>query len=367
MQKVNTAYYELEGTHYEIGRQMARLLGKEALHVTAPEGFTDTDLNNALTLLNKYCPGITDELKGFSDENNISLRDNIYIWMTYLKPRCSQIALLPAHTESGHTILARNYEFGVEEEDFHVYRVAPEGKYAHIGGSLLEFGRSEGINECGLAVSMSSCGFPVSNIPEMRAPGIFGLNFFAVIRSILDNCRNVDEALEKLQEMPIAYNINLILADRKENIALFETMNGEFAIQRGSSSGDTDFLCATNHIAIDFFKLREPVAMRNSRVRYENIQKFIQNSGKVTEQQLKNFMLTKYPAGLTAWYYKDWFGTVKTVIMDVNEGRFSICWGGRAENGWDDYYLDKKAGNKDKEIQVIHEQGEKEFFEIISI
>lgn len=367
MQNVKTAYYELEGTHYEIGRQMAKLLGKEALHVPAPESFTETDLNNALTLLDLYCPGITDELKGFSDENNISLRDNFYTYMSYLKPRCSQIALLPVHTQNGHTILARNYEFSITEEDFHVYRVAPTGKYAHISGSLLEFGRTEGINECGLAVSMSSCGLPVSNLPGMRAPGILGLNFFVVIRSLLENCRNVTEALEKLKEMPIAYNINLILADREQNIALFESMNGEKAVQKGSSVSDTTFLCATNHIVIDSFKDREPAAMRNSYVRYEKIKEFIQNSGKVTEQQLKDFMLAKYPKGLTAWYYKDWFGTVKSVIMDVNEGRFSICWGGRSENGWEDYYIDKKIGNSSKDIQVIHEEGNKEFFEFVSI
>jgi predicted choloylglycine hydrolase len=134
MQKISTAYYELEGTYYEIGRQMVRLLDKETLHMTPFEIFTEEEINNALALYDKHCPGITDELRGFSDESGIPVQEIAYTWMTYLIPRCSSIALLPMYTDNGHTMIARNYEFGVDEEDFHVYRIAPKGKYAHIGG-----------------------------------------------------------------------------------------------------------------------------------------------------------------------------------------------------------------------------------------
>jgi predicted choloylglycine hydrolase len=365
MQNVKTAYFELEGTHYEIGRQMAKLLAKDALYAPAPELFSEEEINNAISLYDQFCPGITEELRGFCDETGMPLHNNAYLWMTYLIPRCSSVALTPAHTQNGHTLLARNYEFGIEEEDFHVYRLAPKGKYAHIGGSLLEFGRTEGINEKGLAVSVSSCGFPVSNIPQMRAPHIRGLQFYAVLRSLLDSCSCVDEALETVQKIPIGYNINLILADREQNIALVETMNGEMAIQRGKDAPDSSFLCVTNHIAISSFKDRESMAMRNSLVRYETLNNFVNKTGKISEEQMKQFLLTKYPEGMTAWFYKDYFGTVKSVVMDVNEGRFSICWGGRAENGWEDFYVDKKIGNQEKEISVINEPGNKEFFEFV--
>ncbi len=367
MRNVKTSYFELEGTHYEIGQQMAKLLGKEALHSSPPDFIMREDLDKALSFLDQYCPGIIEELRGFSDETGFPVQENVYTWTTYLTPHCSSIAMLPSHTQNGHTMIARNYEFSIEDEDFHVYRLAPKGKYAHIGGSLIEFGRTEGINECGLAVSMSSCGIPVSNIPSMRSSAICGLHFWAVVRTLLDTCKDVNEALQILQDMPIAFNINLILADRNQNIAIVETMNGEMAVQRGGNTGEPTYLSATNHIAIGSFQDRENFAMRNSVVRYETIQKFVKGSEKVAEQQLKDFLLTQYPEGMTCWYYKDWFGTVKSVVMDVNEGRFSICWGGRPENGWDDYYVDKKIGNSNKEITILHEQGNKEFFECIPL
>lgn len=367
MQKVKTAYFELEGTHYEIGRQMAALLGKEALHAAPFEHLTDADIDQALELYDTFCPGLTEELRGFSEASGIPLRDNIYTWMTYLVPRCSSVALLPPHTENGHTILARNYEFGIDEEDFHIYRIAPQGKYAHIGGSIIEFGRSEGINECGLAVSMSSCGFPVSNIPAMRAPAIRGLNFFAVLRTLLENCKDVSEALKMVKEMPIAFNINLMLADRSQRIALVETMSGEMAVRTSGDEKEPSFLCATNHIAIEAFQDREPMAMRNSLVRYDTLRRFVRSSDKLSEQQIKDFLLTKYPDGMTAWHYSDWFGTIKSVVMDVDEGRFSFCWGGRPENGWEDYYVDQKLGNRSREIEVQNEPGNKEFYEFIPL
>ena len=367
MQKVKTAYYELEGTHYEIGRQMAKLLGKKALMGEPGWKLSEEDYEQAIILFDRHCPGLLEELRGFADENGIQLRDNMYLWMSYLKPRCSSMALLPAHMTNGHTVIARNYEFGIEEEDFHVYRIAPEGKYAHLGGSLLEFGRSEGINECGLAISMSSCGFPVSNIPEMRPPALIGLEFYPVLRSVLENCKNVEEAIAMLQQMPIAYNLNLILADREQKLALYETMNGESAVQCGGGSREPTYLSATNHIVIPSFQDREGFAMRNSLIRYDKIQSFLSAPGQRSEQQLKNFLLTKYPEGMTAWYYQDWFGTVKSVFMDVTEGRFSICWGGREENGWEDFYVDQKSGNRTKEIWIETEIGQKEFFEVIPL
>jgi predicted choloylglycine hydrolase len=365
IQKVDTAYFELQGSYYEIGRQMAKLLADKQMQAPPAFRFIEEEIKNALAMINQYCPDLMEELRGYCDESGTTLQDNFYLWLTYLVPRCSSFTLLPEHTVNGHTLLARNYEFSAEMEDFHVYRVAPEGKYAHIGGSLLEFGRSEGINECGLALSMSSCGFPVSNIPEMRAPAIRGLNFCAVLRTVLENCSSVDEALDTLMKLPIGYNLNLILADRKKNIALFETMNGEKAVQRGGRADEPTFLCATNHIAIESFKDRESMGMRNSLVRLETIRKFVKGNDKMTEQQLRDFLLAKYPNGMTCWYYKDFFGTVKSIVMDVDDGRFSICWGGRAENCWEDFYVDKKVGNRNRNITIIHEQGNKEFFEFI--
>ena len=64
----------------------------------------------------------------------------------------------------------RNYEFNHEAEDFALIRTNVAGRNTHMGTGVLHFGRDDGFNEHGLAVTMSSCGFPVGPIPYMRAP-----------------------------------------------------------------------------------------------------------------------------------------------------------------------------------------------------
>jgi predicted choloylglycine hydrolase len=367
METQKVCYFELEGSYEEIGKQIAKQVDKTSSFMPAPDFFTKEDGEDALCLYDKYCPGIREELAGFSKETGIAVKDIAYTWMTYLIPRCSGLLVFGSQMADGHPRLARNYEFSIGAEDLTVVKTKPQGKYAHIGGSVAVFGRSEGINECGLAVSMSSCGMPVGNMSGMRKPEIKGFQFWAVIRSLLENCKNVTEALQLALTMPIAYNINLYLADAAGNAVLLETMNGKMAYERISLKDEKQYLCGTNHIAIPSFQYLEPVAMRNSVVRLEKINQFAKEHPCMEEIQIREFFLKDYPEGMTAHYYDDWFGTIKSVVMDTVECRFSICWFGQTANGWEDYIVTQPMRNSEQEKQLIKEKAAKEFFEIIPL
>lgn len=267
----------------------------------------------------------------------------------------------------GHTRIIRNYEFNTENEDFILCETKPEGKYAHIGGSIALFGRAEGINECGLAVSMSSCGFPVSNLDGMRPPKIKGLQFWAVIRSLLENCKDVEEALELAQKMPIAYNINLYMADAKGNGSILETMDGELSFERISAKSEKQYLCGTNHIVIPSFQKFEPFAMRNSLVRLQTLEHFIKGKETLEEYEIKELFLTKYPQGMSAYYYDDWFGTIKSIVMDTNTRSFQICWLGQKENGWEEYRIGEPFKEQILEKRYERELGNAAFFDTVSL
>lgn len=367
METQKVSYYNWEGTYEEIGREIAKQYEKALFPMPAPDFYTDKDVNDALALYDKYCPGIREELEGFSKEAKIPVKDIAYTWMSYLVPRCSGLITLGSHMTDGHTRLARNYEFNLGDEDLIVCRTKPKGKYAHIGGSIAVFGRCEGVNECGLAVSMSSCGFPVSNMEGMRPPAIKGLQFWAVIRSLLENCKDVEEALKLALEMPIAFNINLYLADASGVGALIETMNGEVAYEKITTSDAKHCLYGTNHIAIPSFQHLEPVGMRNSKVRFDKITEFVSSHASMTEPQIKEFLLKRYPEGMSVNYYDEYFGTIKSVVMDTVERKYSICWFGQEENGWEDYFAEQPIKEHEKEKVVVKEQGNKEFFEVIPL
>lgn len=371
METQTISYFELKGSYHEIGKQMAKRLkavsALEFMKVPAPELITEKEFQEAREIYQKYCPGVLEEMEGFTEESGIPMEQVAYYWMTYLVPRCSGLMIDAKKSADGHCKLVRNYEFSIGDEDLTVSRTVVDGKYAHISSNIVCFGRCDGINECGLAITQSSCGFPVSNMQGMRPPKVKGLQFWAAIRTVLENCKNVEEALNLLNEMPIGYNINLLLADASGNGALFETMDGHRATQRLEDTKGKDYLAATNHIAIPEFQVYEPVGMRNSIIRLQNARNFAESKEMLTEDEIKQFMLTKYPNGMTCHYYKDWFGTIRTVVMDPMERRYSICWFGLNENGWSDFYVNEAMPDRVEEKAVISERGTKEMFEMIPI
>ncbi|GAU78479.1 C45 family peptidase [Fusibacter sp. 3D3] len=346
-------YIEISGSSYEIGAQMGKLLPQNAGIIAPSESMPKVILDEALALYDAYCPGLTDELKGYADATGATLGQLIFCAMTYLRPSCSEMVFLPDLTAEAHVLLARSYEFAPQFEDFRVIKLSPTGKYAHIGGSIADFGRSEGLNEHGLGVCMTSCGFPVSNQKEMRSPAFKGLQFWAVIKALLENCKDVEEALNFVQKMPIAYNINLLMADVSGRAVLYETLDGTSAyveIHQADHS-NPNYLHATNHPVLEPMRSKEPFAMNNSVVRYQTIDAFINQNDKHSADQIKSFLLTDYPQGLNCRGFDEFFGTIKSVVMDLNELSFEICWAGQALNGWQKYAL--KGSNKEETAPPI--------------
>lgn len=362
MVKRKVKYLNLEGSHREIGKQIAKKAG--ACPAMRPAFFTDEEAENALRLYDTYCPGLKDELEGYAEASGIPVLEIAFSWMTYLVPGCSGLAVLGSQMDDGRTRLARNYEFNLDLEDLTVVRTKAAGKYSHIAGSIATFGRSEGINECGLAVSMSSCGMPVGNMDGMRKPQIRGLQFWAVIRSLLENCQDAEEALQSALEMPIAYNINLYLAHESGDAILLETMNGEKSYERIPGASQQSFLCGTNHIVIPSFQHLEPVAMVNSVTRLDAMREFITDNHSISEKQIRNFLLKEYPAGPKVCNYNEFFGTIKSVVMDTVERRYSICWFGEKSNGWEDFSVTRPMMEHSSEKELIHKKASGDFFEI---
>ena len=362
------------GSHYDIGLAMAKYLDGNIGICDESDSISDKILEEALKLYDQYCPGLEEELRGYADGKGVVLNRLSFISMTYLRPNCSGMVLLPSMTLNGHTIVARSYEFSPHLEDFKIYNISAKGKHSYIGGSIAEFGRSEGINQEGLGVTMTSCGFPVSNISEMRKPALKGLQFWAVIRTLLENCKTVEESLSMLKDMPIAYNINLIIGDSSGNAVIYETLDGKKHYKKISHQNSSDnYLHATNHPCLDEMIEIEPFAMKNSLVRYKKTDEFLGGGQKIKVENLKNFLLKDYPEGLNCSYFDEFFGTIKSVVMDLDDLTFSICWGGNSQNGWDDYSI-KIHGDDEifkiidsKEIELQGKVASKEFFARVSL
>ncbi|RFZ77052.1 linear amide C-N hydrolase [Lacrimispora amygdalina] len=362
MNNVSAYTMNLKGTNYETGYQMGRIMGEipqlKALHTQSVEGFGTDDFKEAQKLFDQWCPGLTEEIQGFADALQVNADQIFFYGMTYLLPRCSHMALLPSITAEHKPLLARNYEFHHEAEDFCLVKTKIKGKFAHIGTSVLFFGRDDGINEHGLAVTMSSCGFPVGAMAYMREPRIKGLQFWAVIRALLENCKDVSDGLQYIRNMPIAYNLNLILLDQAGNTALVETVDGRLAFKKLDADSSQQFLHATNHPVLPELVPYEPKAFVHSAKRYDYITRKLTGASEITRDQLKNMLLSKYPEGLCTHYYEEYFGTTKSMILSPADRSIDICWGGREENGWERFLVSDDMKETVREIGLNFEKAD---------
>lgn len=362
---------ELKGSSYDIGYKLGRIISentalKEA-NTRPLDGFGRIEHNEAVELFDEWCPGLSEEIDGFADALKVNTEQIAYYAMTYLLPRCSQMALLPNMTSQNKPLLARNYEFNHQIEDFVLARTSITGKYTHMGTTTMSFGRDDGFNEHGLAVTMSACGFPVGALPFMRAPKIKGLHFWAVIRALLENCKNVEESLHYLKEMPIGCNINLMLLDKNGTAALFETMDGKHATKLIYPDSQEHFLWATNHPVLPQFIQYEPKAAIHSLRRGKWITSQLEGCSAVTKEHLKEMLLSQYPSGLCCHYYEDYFGTTKSMVISPAEGIIELCWGGRVENGWQTFDISQAITEASTIIQISMERADKAIFDYQSL
>lgn len=366
---IHSTNIQLCGTNYDIGKKIGEITAQipplKELMTSGFEGFDKGEVALAKEMFDRWCPGLNDEIEGYADALGVELTKVNFYGMTSLIPRCSQVTVMPEKSANGHVMMARNYEFSHECEDFSLVRTCVDGKYAHLGTSVMQLGREEGINECGLGVTMSSCGFPVGAVKEMRAPKIRGLQFWAVIRSILENCKDVTEALAFIKDMPIAYNLNMIVADKMGHAALVETVDGMKAIKGIDITTDEKYLCAANHVLLPKLKEYEPMVMKHSMGRYDIIKEFISSHDKVSSENLKELLLTKYPNGLCSHYYSEFFGTTKSIVMDLNEGSLDICWAGLKENGFKKYYVADELEEGIAPLKLNMEKSEAGFFDMV--
>lgn len=371
MQTIITTQLELKGTNYEIGQQLGAHCKKHPMlkhmHTNSFPPLSTEKLQQARDMFNRWCPGLNEEIDGMADALHVKSDIVTFYALTYLTPGCSQFVLLPKKTQNKHTLLVRNYEFSHQAEDFTLMRTSVTGKYTHMGSSVLHFGRDEGMNEHGLGVSMSSNGFPVGALPFMGKPALNGLQFWAVIRSLLENCKNVKEALALLKDMPIAYNLNLLLTDKNNNAALFETFNGVKEVKEIDNTSNESFLLATNHPVLPNMQKLESKGMEHSVLRYNATKKWLEDHPTLDEEKIKTQLMKKFPEGLCCHYFNDFFGTTKSIIMDITQGTFTLCWGGLESNKWVRYDINKPLENSTAPIKIDFDTFDKKYMKLVTL
>lgn len=362
----------LSGSSFEVGKALGNSFKNNPSFlntVTIREPYiAKEDESQIYRLFDEFCPGINEEIAGFAETLHVPPLQILYYAETYLCPGCSQIAVLPSISANGHTLLARNYDFKDGIEEMSVVNTIINGRNAHVASSAWIFGRGEGLNEHGLAVSQSGVGIPVTrNMPSTPRAAIKGLQFWAVMRSVLENCVSVDEAISWTKEMPIAFNINMLVADKNGSAALIETLDGRKAVKKVDAASSEQYLCATNHVHLPELRPYAPMALKNSVNRQNILRKFASGKKRISAEDLKELLSAQYPNGLNCRYYDCFLGTLRSQVIDVNEGTMSVRWGSPGLNEWRTYRIDEEENGEPIPVKLIKEVPPSDFYDMIAL
>ena len=334
MNSIQASISYLKGTSYEIGRLQGEEIRKNpnAMNVIlSSESIDETKYKDTKQLIDQYVPGLNEELQGFADSLNIKPSCLNFFDETLLQPGgCSLGAVLPSKTSDGKTYVLRNYDLSPAISDMRLCTTKVKGKYSHTGFSVSYFGRSEGLNEEGFCVAFASCGIPVGKHPGMKKPILKGLQFMVIVRALLENCKDVEEGITYLENMPIGTNMNLLLSDAKGNVALVETYDGEKVVKRGNKK--SGFLIATNHAVMPKIMKLEDGKLEQSEIRYNFLKNNLESNDFFTKHKLQQLMFNEYPNGVTVHNFEENFGTVHSILFNLNDKQLDISFGSPINN-----------------------------------
>ena len=350
--KANYHHVVLEGSGYDAGKQLAGIINQDAKARKSYSsakldlkrlGFADWDALQSSC--EECCPGITDEIQGFADGLQTS-PDRIPFWnWTYapsLGGNCSQLAVLSSATKDQHIYAGRSYEWNHKEEDLKLFTTRVKGKASHIGFSCALFGRHDGMNEHGLLVSMTGGG--IFGVPfKHRGP-----MFWLVIRSLLDWCTSVDEALERLASIPMAGYFSLMLADKGDHAAIVEFADGQMSVKRTTRNSPEPYVFSVNHYrqpkTRKFNKLNCGI-ITHSQTRESLITTWYKtHAPKISKKSIQTLFATKHPSGLCNHFYNDGFGTLWSMIFDLTKGSVDVCFSAPTHNKYRPFNLADPPG-----------------------
>ncbi|MHA1954757.1 MAG: C45 family autoproteolytic acyltransferase/hydrolase [Candidatus Heimdallarchaeaceae archaeon] len=340
-------FLSLNGSSYEIGSKLAEYLKKNP---SAPEFYSSGKPNlkklgfrNFIDLqeyYESYIPGLAEETQGFIDALSSSSENAlIYGFPHSFQNNCSHMVALPSITQDEKILVGRSYEWDHNEEDLILCTTKVNGKAKHIGFTMLLFGRYEGLNDHGVCVT-SSGGGAYSTQDSTK-----GIPYSLAIKSVLENCKTAEEAVNYLIDIPNNSTNNYIICDKRRKAFLIECLNSEYSVKEIDNSSKDQYLISTNHLTLpDKIKFNEKVnswLLPNSTTRYNSIEKVLcENKNQITKETIRNILSTEIPEGVCAYYYSWKFGTIYSMIFDVIENEVEISFGPPSHNEWIKFNLE---------------------------
>jgi len=265
----------LMGSNFEIGKKIGEIAKRNGTRITPSE---DTIMNRAKRLyMAKNYPILYERMKGVASSYRLNIADDSYDFTGFSQaqmgpPGCSVTFYPAGHTENGHSILSRNYDFTTGDVSGRrpqkgrlammarpiLFEIYPDKGYSSLSLSAFEYlgGVLDGINSEGLVVSILAEEESMQKFGREPSNEV-GMHELMSMRYLLDNCKNVEEAKEALLSLKHYYSFipcHYIVGDRSGKSFIFEfspNRNRSYIIDGNGPQ------CITNHLVFHHRKIDE--------------------------------------------------------------------------------------------------------------
>ena len=298
----------LYGSFYEMGLKYGALLRKNGAKLPPLSPEKASFGTRCYQELKAFYPELIAEVQGFAKGLGID-ESTLGAFVAGLgvfedSSKCSVFAF----ANNDAVIFGRNYDMLFRFKKLtESSLIAPENKYAYISQSDLFIGRSDGINEKGLAVAMSFV-----NTGGIRP----GITFHFIIRKVLENCATVYEGIEVIKSARFASGNNFLLADKQGNLAVVETAPQGYAVRKPENGAS--FIHITNQFETPQMKPfdRGGIAWSKTAERCDRLKNLLSSSSNMDLKTAKKILSDK---SVCLHLKKEKFGTIWSVAANLNE------------------------------------------------
>ena len=249
----------LRGNYYEMGVRQGQMFEKEnILFPLRLDEFQRRHGRASESLLKEIFPEVCSEIKGISDTIGADYL-SFASWMLCMG--CCMYNLernIPlevrgctafACVRDGKTLYGRNNDLPP-----YLRESSKSVMYAPTGGSRFQIITSsfingeEGLNEHGLVVAMT---FVMTRLKSIQP----GFNSCFIVRYLLEKADSTETALKLLQKLPVASNCNILLADKRGEMAVVECTPLMKHIREAEICHEGKLICTVNSFTSEKMRL----------------------------------------------------------------------------------------------------------------
>ncbi len=302
MQNVTSDILSFRGNHYDYGVMTGQWLQTTALLKNRNKEWKkrvprfDIDIEETYHIYQQYAPRIWEEIMGIQDVLKIPTRQAILNFAHY---RFTTLPDSGCSVYIGQDYLVRNYDYHPATYDARYQLFEPhDDGYAQIGPMSRVTGRMDGMNECGLVMAY--------NFMHRKKPAN-GFVCYMVGRLVLENCKNVEEAVAFLKEIPHRSSFSYIVKDATGAHAIVEVSPRIIEVRY-------DQTC-TNHFKLLTHENRNYT--KESKERLGRLENQISQAHEDRFEVFKRFNQPQYE--IYSKLFKSWSGTIHTSMYDPHQ------------------------------------------------